>query len=64
MTHIKPLPIQGSRRLLTVAELAEKLNVSERHVRRMIAAGEIPVVRLRKAVRIQPEVADAISRAQ
>ncbi|MEM6496411.1 MAG: helix-turn-helix domain-containing protein, partial [Pseudomonadota bacterium] len=37
---------------LTVAEVAEQLNISERTVRRWMANGEIPFFRLGRAIRI------------
>lgn len=40
------------RRLWTVRQLAEAWQVSERTIRRMIADGRLPVVRLGRAVRI------------
>lgn len=40
--------------LLTVADVAAALKVSERAVRRWIADGDLPVVRLGRAVRIRP----------
>jgi excisionase family DNA binding protein len=43
-------------RLVTVAEAGELLRLSERQIRRMIADGRIPVVRLGRAVRIRPGV--------
>jgi len=39
-------------RLLTVHQLAELWQISPRSVRRMIADGRLPVVRLGRAVRI------------
>ena len=39
--------------LLTVQEVAGLLSVSQRTVRRMIAAGEFPVVRLGRAIRVR-----------
>ena len=38
--------------LLTVRQVAERWQVSERSIRRMIADGRLPVVRLGRAVRI------------
>lgn len=38
--------------LLTCAEVAEQLQLSERHVRRLIAAGALPVHRFGVAVRV------------
>ena len=42
-------------RLLTVGEAARQLSLSERTVRRMIAGGDLPAVRLGRAVRIRQE---------
>jgi excisionase family DNA binding protein len=39
--------------LLTVHEVAEKWQISQRTVRRMIADGRLPVIRLGRAVRIR-----------
>ncbi|NDB70826.1 MAG: DNA-binding protein, partial [Methylocystaceae bacterium] len=39
--------------LLSVANVAEALAVSERTVRRMIATGEISIVRLGRSVRVR-----------
>jgi excisionase family DNA binding protein len=41
-------------RLLTVPDVAQRLQVSERAVRRWIAEGRLPAVRLGRAVRIRP----------
>jgi excisionase family DNA binding protein len=38
--------------LLTVAQVAENWQVSERKIRRMIAEDQLPIVRLGRAVRI------------
>jgi excisionase family DNA binding protein len=48
-------PFDGHRleRLMTVNQLAELWQVSPRTVRRMIADGRLPVVRLGRAVRIR-----------
>ena len=46
----------GPSQLLTVAQAAQLLGVSQRTVRRQIASGEIPVVRVGRAVRIDPAV--------
>jgi excisionase family DNA binding protein len=40
--------------LLTVSEIVQRLRVSKRTVRRWIAAGRLPVIRLGRAVRIRP----------
>ena len=42
-------------RLLTIKQAAEKTQVSVRQLRRMIKAGELPVKRFGKAVRIHPK---------
>jgi excisionase family DNA binding protein len=44
-------------RLLTVGQVAENWQVSQRTVRRMIADGRLPIVRLGRAVRIPAKVA-------
>jgi excisionase family DNA binding protein len=49
------VPHAGLDPLLTVDETAALLRVSPRHVRRLIASGELPVVRIGKAVRVRPE---------
>ena len=43
-----------SARLMTVAEVAYQLQVSNRTVRRQIASQELKVVRIGKAVRVRP----------
>ena len=48
------------RRLLTVAEVADLLKISRRHVRRLIADGRLHVIRLGRAVRIRPESVAAL----
>lgn len=45
----RPEPLEP---LLTVADIAELENVSEKTVRRRIAAGEIPVIRSGRNIRI------------
>ena len=50
-----PAPAEARRglpALLTCAEVAEQLQLSERHVRRLMAAGALPVHRFGAAVRI------------
>ena len=47
-------------RLLTVEEAAHILNLSVRHVRRMIASGDLDVVRFGSAVRIHPRTLAAL----
>jgi excisionase family DNA binding protein len=48
------------RSLLTAAEVAEILHVSTRSVRRLIKDGKLPIVRVRPAVRIRPEVVETL----
>jgi excisionase family DNA binding protein len=43
--------------LLTVHQVAENWQVSERTVRRMIADGRLPIIRLGRAVRIPARTA-------
>ena len=50
------------RRLLTVAETASFFQVSQKTIRRMIEAGDLPVIRLGRSVRIEPEVIEKIVR--
>jgi excisionase family DNA binding protein len=47
-------------KLLTVPEVASVLNLSCRQVRRMIADGRLPVLRIGRVVRISPEVLTAL----
>ena len=49
-----------SSRLLTVADVAEILQVSPRTVRRIIAAERLPVIRLGRAVRVHPAALAAL----
>ena len=46
--------------LITVDAVAEALSLSGRTVRRMIASGELPVVRLGRAVRVRQLDLDAL----
>jgi excisionase family DNA binding protein len=48
------------RPLLTVAEVGELLRLSPRAIRRLIADGRLPVVRLGHAIRIRPEVVEEL----
>lgn len=41
-------------RLLTVAQVAELLQVSPRTIRRLVAAGQLAVIRVGRAVRVHP----------
>ena len=51
MNELNPEPL-----LLTVPQTAERLNLSEKTVRRYISNGELPLVRIGSAIRV-PEVA-------
>jgi excisionase family DNA binding protein len=46
----RPSPV-----LLTVVQVADHLGASTRHVRRLIARGELPVHRFGRLVRISPD---------
>jgi excisionase family DNA binding protein len=46
--------------LLTAAEVAKRLNIGLRSVRRMIAEGRLPVVRLGRMVRVRPETLETL----
>ena len=47
--------------LLTAAEVAEILHLSLRSVRRMMADGRLPFVRLGHSVRVRPEALEAMT---
>jgi excisionase family DNA binding protein len=49
--------VQRLERLLTVDQLAELWQISPRTVRRMMADGRLPIVRLGRAVRIPAKAA-------
>jgi|HubBroStandDraft_4_1064222.scaffolds.fasta_scaffold4346718_1 excisionase family DNA binding protein len=46
--------------LLTAAEVADRLNISLRTVRRLIKNGMLPIVRIGRLVRIRPEALAAL----
>jgi len=46
--------------LHTAAEVAERLNLSVRTIRRMIADGRLPIVRIGGSIRIRPETLAAL----
>jgi excisionase family DNA binding protein len=48
-------PHPSPARLHTAAEVATRLNLSVRTIRRMIADGRLPVLRIGRAVRIRPD---------
>ena len=55
-------PPAHSAKLLTVAEAAWLLNLSQKTIRRMISCGQLPVVRIGRSIRIDPEVIERIMR--
>jgi excisionase family DNA binding protein len=48
----------GRKRMLTVVEAAERLNVKERYIRYLIAEGRIDIVKIGRLVRIPEQVID------
>lgn len=48
--------------LLTIPEVAERLQVSIKTIRRWIASGDLPTVRLGHQIRIQPKDLDIFLR--
>jgi excisionase family DNA binding protein len=58
--HSPVSPRDRLRPLLTVSDVAKILNVHPRSIRRMIAKGRLPVVRLGGAVRIRPEAIEEL----
>lgn len=59
-TNFGLAPPSQSAKLLTVAEAAWLLNLSQKTVRRMIEAGNLAVVRIGRSIRIHPEVIEKI----
>ena len=49
------VPRRAPPALLTVGQVADHLGASTRHVRRLIARGELPVHRFGRLVRISPD---------
>jgi excisionase family DNA binding protein len=60
MTTDAPAPV-GRDPLLTAKEVASLLRLSERTVRRMIADGQLSVVRIGRSVRIRPGALDEMT---
>lgn len=56
-------PALLSNRLLTVAEVAKRLNVTERFVRRLVAERRIAIQRVGRHVRFREEDVDAFLEA-
>jgi excisionase family DNA binding protein len=48
-------PANPKQQLRTIADTAERLNVSTRTVRRMIDAGELRIIRIGRSVRIDDD---------
>jgi excisionase family DNA binding protein len=55
-----PAPANPLHPLLTVPEVAELLRLSPRSIRRLIADGRLPIVRLGRAIRIRPRDVEAL----
>jgi excisionase family DNA binding protein len=60
MAATSPASAAPLRPLLTVPEVAALLRLSPRSVRRLIADGRLPVVRLGHAIRIRPQDVEAL----
>ena len=50
------IPTNSRLRLLTVSDIAEIIQSSTKTVRRHIATGELPAIRIGRLVRIHPDV--------
>jgi len=55
-------PLRQGERLVTISQCADRLQISERSVRRMISAGLLPAIRLGRLVRIHPRDLRALQR--
>lgn len=53
------VPTGGRRRLLDIDAVAEQLNTSVRHIRRLVHEHRIPVVRVGRLIRFDPADLDA-----
>src|SRR5262249_13325721 len=60
MAASSPTAANPMRPLLTVPDVAELLRLSPRQVRRLIAEGRLPIVRLGRAIRIRPQDVEAL----
>jgi predicted DNA-binding transcriptional regulator AlpA len=60
MTSSPPLPEWMPRRLISVPEVAELIDQSERQVWRYIADGRLQVIRLGNSVKATPEAVVAL----
>jgi len=62
MSLIKPTPAP---RLLSIATVALHLDVSQKTIRRLIDAGELPIHRIGRQIRIsEPDLAAYIARSR
>lgn len=52
--HIDVRPLRNHR-LFSARTLAEELDLTERHIRRLMATGELPVIRIGNPVRVPRE---------
>lgn len=58
--HERSRYTSARRPLLTIKEVARELQVSEPTVRRLVASGSLPVVRIGGVIRFAPDVVDAL----
>jgi excisionase family DNA binding protein len=58
VNHMDPVDITD-RRLLRIEDVAERLAVSRSMAWKLIAYGDLPAVRIRRAVRVRPADLDA-----
>jgi len=58
------LVIETSKQLMTRQEAAESLSVSIRKLDMLIASGDLPVVRMGKAVRVRPSAIEYLIEAR
>ena len=58
VNHVDPVDITD-RRLLRIEDVAERLAVSRSMAWKLIAYGDLPAVRIRRAVRVRPADLDA-----
>ena len=54
----------NDKRLLTLEDACEQLQVSEATIRRLVKDGELRVVRIGRAIRVRPEDLDAFIQAR
>ena len=60
MTSSSPLPEWIPSRLMSIREIAELIDQSERQVRRYVADGRLQVIRLGDSVKATPEAVAAL----